>query len=739
MKSEAILVAIAMCGGAFGAALVVPNGNASTTGNSATPLNAAYRFQQVIGSGQFPGAIVITGFHVRSVPGKGAVNFSYPSFKITVSTTSAYPNTNNSHTLPSTTYANNLGTDAVTVYDAPLSGSSPGCSGSGPCPFDMAVSFNAPFSFDPNNGRLLIDIVASGASGPQTGSLDSVTFPDSTASTVATIGGDPTQTTGALNLGGLVLQLDTGGPLPPQIDLVANAASNRGFGSAIAQGSIFIIQGTGMGPAALAIAPSPFRSTSVSGTSVAVTVGSTTVNAPMYYTSDGQVAALLPSNTPTGTGMFTVTYNGQTSFAVGHGIAPSNPGVFTIDSSGQGPGIVTYADYSLVSAGKASNCGGPNTACGAANPGDTLILWATGLGPVNGDDASGAGLGVNMPNLPLTLWLGGVKASVTYQGRSGCCVGEDQIVFTVPNNVPTGCAVPLVVQINGQISNTTVMPVAKGSRTCTAANAGFASANLAQAVLDGPISFATLALRKDLNGDGTSYNDNFKYSFGKLTASTATAPFFLSWFDDLPLGTCIVYNNLNGQGPPPGYSQTALDGGSSFTIKGPNGSQTVSGSPGKGTPTLSPNGTFLVPGAYTVTGNGGADIGAFSATINFPSSPTLVSPAPNSTVTRANGLTVTWTGGDPNGALMLEIVTATDQTFTQVAQAACNVPAGPGTFTVPPYVMLALLSGPYAGFNIAPITTEVPFTASGLTFGSLTTQSGGTGFGFFGSGSFTLQ
>jgi hypothetical protein len=33
---------------------------------------------------------------------------------------------------------------------------------------------------------------------------------------------------------------------------------------------------------------------------VAVTVGSTTVNALMYYTSDKQVAALLPSNTPTG-------------------------------------------------------------------------------------------------------------------------------------------------------------------------------------------------------------------------------------------------------------------------------------------------------------------------------------------------------------------------------------------------------------------------------------------------------
>ena len=98
----------------------------------------------------------------------------------------------------------------------------------------------------------------------------------------------------------------------------------------------------------------------------------------------------------------------------------NNLGIFTVDSSGQGAGIVTYADYSLVSPMKAANCGGPNTTCGAANPGDTLILWGTGLSAVSGSDAAGAGLGQNMPNLSLQLWVGGVQAKVIYQGRSGC-------------------------------------------------------------------------------------------------------------------------------------------------------------------------------------------------------------------------------------------------------------------------------------------------------------------------------
>jgi uncharacterized protein (TIGR03437 family) len=192
----------------------------------------------------------------------------------------------------------------------------------------------------------------------------------------------------------------------PTITAVENSASNivSGFpNSGIAQGAIFIVQGSGLGPANISIATAAFQSTTLSNTSVAVTVGGTTVNAPMYYTSAPQVAALLPSNTPTGTGTITVTYNGQPSATAPISVLANNLGIFTVDSTGQGPGIVTYPDYSLVSAAKATPCGGPNTACGSANPGDTLILWATGLGPVNGNDASGAGLGVNMPNIPLTV------------------------------------------------------------------------------------------------------------------------------------------------------------------------------------------------------------------------------------------------------------------------------------------------------------------------------------------------
>jgi uncharacterized protein (TIGR03437 family) len=43
------------------------------------------------------------------------------------------------------------------------------------------------------------------------------------------------------------------------------------------------------------------------------------------------------------------------------------------------------------------------------------------------------------------VYVGGKRAAVTYKGRSGCCAGIDQIVFTVPEGVE-GCYVPVVVK-----------------------------------------------------------------------------------------------------------------------------------------------------------------------------------------------------------------------------------------------------------------------------------------------------
>lgn len=533
-----------------------------------------------------------------------------------------------------------------------------------------------------------------------------------------------------VNIGGLSSEM---GSLPiatgPIIGAVTNAASyidptlpNGG----IAQGSIAVIKGVNLGPANLSVASNAFQNTTLSGTSLSITVGGTTVAGLMYYTSATQAAFLLPSNTPAGTGTITATYNGQAGPAAPIAVVASNLGIFTASSDGQGAGIVTNGDYSLVSATKASNCGGPYTTCGAANPGDTLVLWATGLGPVTGSDAAGAGLGVNMPNIPLTLWLGGVQAQVTYQGRSGCCIGEDEIVFVVPANVPTGCAVPLAVQIGSEISNYTFLPVApKGSRTCAASNSTFTSALLqVLTTTTGTLTHGEIDLSRqpNINGQGqiTGNVDYGKAQFLSFTVPPAIQPFVISYIDDLPLGTCAVYNSLNGLNAGNYLANlNSLDAGPSILVTGPNGSRSILTNAGQ--VTLA-QGTFLAPGAYTLTGTGGANIGSFTTQFTIPAPPTLTNPASGSTVsiTRANGTTLTWSPGAGNSVLQIGGQSATDNTNTIGASFNCFVPASAGTFTIPANVLLALPAGAFGGLSVEAYSPYGTFSASSLNHSSIT-------------------
>lgn len=208
-----VLLFVAACAAAFGNTLVVPGAQATTAGNMPIPLGTgAVRIQEVIGSGQFTGAITIIALRVRAAPGTGSLTSASGPLKVTLSTTQAYPNTNGGHTLPSATYANNVGPDATVVYNAAAGLFSPGCALPGPCPFDTVIHFTTPFPYDPSKGRLLIDYTAAAApAGSATGSLDGVTFPDSSSSTVAIVAGDPSQASAStVGVGGIVWGLDTG-------------------------------------------------------------------------------------------------------------------------------------------------------------------------------------------------------------------------------------------------------------------------------------------------------------------------------------------------------------------------------------------------------------------------------------------------------------------------------------------------------------------------------------------------
>src|SRR5260370_17659649 len=91
-----------------------------------------------------------------------------------------------------------------------------------------------------------------------------------------------------------------------------DANSNPIGSNNIAQGSYFVIFGSGMGPASIVVAPSLPLQTSLpdaNGTSITISSGGQTVSAYLYYTSAGQVSGILPSNPPVGPPTVPVTYN----------------------------------------------------------------------------------------------------------------------------------------------------------------------------------------------------------------------------------------------------------------------------------------------------------------------------------------------------------------------------------------------------------------------------------------------
>ena len=221
----------------------------------------------------------------------------------------------------------------------------------------------------------------------------------------------------------------------------------------IAEGSIFNIFGSNLGPATLAYATSLPLPTTLSGTTINVTVGGTTVQCFMIYTSAGQVAAILPSNTPVGTGTITVSYNGTASATAPITVDKGSFGIFTLNQQGSAQAVIQDANYQF------------NSATLAFQPGETVVLWGTGLGPITGSDATTPPSG-NLPGINVSVTVGG--AAATYAGRSGYA-GDDQVAFTIPAGV-TGCNVPVAVAVsngaNTVVSNWATMAIGT-SATCS--------------------------------------------------------------------------------------------------------------------------------------------------------------------------------------------------------------------------------------------------------------------------------
>ncbi len=496
----------------------------------------------------------------------------------------------------------------------------------------------------------------------------------------------------------------------PTVTGVYNAASWVSAGlpnSGIAQGSIFTLIGTGMGPSALVQVGSYPLPTSqgLAGTTVQVTVGSVTNYCVLVYTLATQVAAILPSSTPVGAGTLTVSYQGaQGSIAIR--VVKNSVGIFTVNEIGSGPGIVTNVNYQV------------RVPTDSAHPGDILVLWATGLGPVTGDEtepppSGDLGTGVQ-------IFVGGQPATVYYGGR-GSSPGLDQINFMVPGGL-SGCYVSVVAQVNGVVSNFTTIPIAAaGQSYCSDGLSGFSSANLAKLQNGGTINVARLDMDNVAGNNASAIFEKWNYLDLISSHGLPGGP---------SVGSCTVYDVPSGNGivvlDP--FAIPGLNAGSSVNITGPNGTKTLSqAAAGTYLAQLSAKGAtpFLTPGTYTMTnGSGGTDIGTISATVTYPQPLTWTNEATTKSVSATHDLTVTWSGGGANDFITIIGITGL-ASISQDTEFFCTAPASAGQFTIPSQVFALL---PPAGIDsslqpgldfFVGLVTPATVTAPNLDFGFL--------------------
>lgn len=469
----------------------------------------------------------------------------------------------------------------------------------------------------------------------------------------------------------------------------------------IAQGSLFIIFGKNLANVSSSSRSFPLTA-SLGGTSLTVRVDGTTTHPIPYYVTPGQIAAILPSATPAGVGVLTVTNNGVTSQPLRIQVVQTDFGIDTLYGGGYGPAVAQHANGQIL---------GPTN---SANPGETIVLWGSGVGPdPNNDEVSYPQKQNNLSDLPMEVDIGGIAAAISYRGRSPY-PGVDQINVTVPPNVPAGCWVSVVVWTETHIGNFATIPVAANGATCSDQSTGYTGTQLATLFSKPSISIGTIAVG---NSPSLSYSPvNVTESFNVYTPAEFVASFFFpSIVDDLVLlDGPIALQYWVGL--------AAISIGSCVTLQEPQVStlpvELAAGPIGF----MQQTGTS--PPAFQVqvnNGAGGAQVGPFSSELEVP----FGFSSPGGPANWLDGLTLTWSNAAPDSFVQVYGASSGNGLYTAFI---CSAPASAGRLLVPSVVLGAM--APYVQFsedgytnpyflNVTNYTYPEMFLAQGIDFGTI--------------------
>ncbi len=278
--------------------------------------------------------------------------------------------------------------------------------------------------------NLSVNISLTAPSGVYTLALSNVSGTDPTGNPAEVIGSSGTITVNA----GATATLQPSG--------ILNAGSF--LPQSVAPGELVTLLGSGIGPVSVQQPTGSPTNTTLGGTSVLFD----DVAAPLLYASLNQINAIVPYRVSGQTATkVTVTAEGRKIAGVDIAVAPTAPGIFTLNSSGIGPGAILNQDLSV------------NSASNPAAKGSIVVIYATGAGQTNppGVDGRLTGTILPMPLQPVSVQIGDLPSKVAYAGAApGLLSGVLQVNAVVPESVPSGPSVPILLTIGTATSQTGV-------------------------------------------------------------------------------------------------------------------------------------------------------------------------------------------------------------------------------------------------------------------------------------------
>jgi len=171
---------------------------------------------------------------------------------------------------------------------------------------------------------------------------------------------------------------------------------------------------------------------------------------PLFYVSSTQVNAQIPFDAPVGQAGIAIRRGSLTSAVRPVTVAAVSPGIFTVNQSGAGAGVIVHAgNFSLVSPAS------------PARAGEYLSIFCTGLGALQHPVPTG-----DVPPLPVPqvtvapeVTIGRVPAVVTFAGVAPGFVGLYQVNVQVAPGTPSGSEQPLQIRMNSLPGNTVTVAV----------------------------------------------------------------------------------------------------------------------------------------------------------------------------------------------------------------------------------------------------------------------------------------